>query len=183
MIAAIFLDRDGTLNVERADYVKSVDEFQLLPGALAALVRLASYAVPVIVITNQSAIGRGIVDRTTIDALHRQFAGQVRAAGGRIDAFYLCPHHPDADCGCRKPQPGLLLAAAADFRVDLAAAVFIGDSIGDLGAARAAGCQPVMVRTGRQRSQLDRLAANDPSMILVDDLGAAVEWIDGRRQR
>ncbi len=142
MIDAIFLDRDGTINAERSDYVKSIDEFVLLPGALEALGRLATLTVPIIIVTNQSAIGRGIVSRIEIDAIHDTMRSLVRAAGGRIDAVYLCPHHPAAHASCRKPKPGLLLAAAADFQIDLTRCVLIGDSVTDYAAAHAVGCQP-----------------------------------------
>jgi len=180
MIDAIFLDRDGTLNVERADYVKAINELEMLPGALAALCRLSALTVPIIVITNQSVIGRGIVDRAAVDAIHDHLRARVRAGGGRLDAFYVCPHHPAARCTCRKPQPGLLLAAAADFQLDLTRCIFVGDSITDYQAARAVSCQPVLVRTGRQARQLVQLAEDDPSVVLMDDLGAAVDWIDAR---
>lgn len=181
MIDAIFLDRDGTLNVERADYVKSIDELVLLPGALDALGVLSSLAVPIILITNQSVIGRGVVDQATVDAIHDYLRAQVRAHGGRLDAIYVCPHHPDAHCQCRKPQPGLLLAAAADFRLDLTRCIFIGDSLADYAAAQAAGCLPVLVRTGRQMRQLDELADRDPRVILKDDLRTAAAWLTANR--
>lgn len=182
MIDAIFLDRDGTLNVERADYVKSVDELVLLPGAVAALGSLSAFTVPIILITNQSVIGRGIVDRATVDAIHAHLRTQVRAGGGRLDAIYVCPHHPDAHCGCRKPQPGMLLAAAADFQLDLTRCIFIGDSLSDYAAARAVGCQPVLVRTGRQAQQLEQLADSDPNVILMNDLHAVAAWLIMHRQ-
>lgn len=182
MIDAIFLDRDGTLNVERADYVKSIDELVLLPGALAALGVLSTLAVPIILITNQSVIGRGIVDRATVDAVHAHLRTQVCASGGRIDAIYMCPHHPDAHCLCRKPQPGMLLAAAADFQLDLTHCIFVGDSLTDYAAAQAAGCQPVLVRTGRQARQLEQLADSDPGVILMNDLCAVAAWLGGHRR-
>lgn len=182
MIDAIFLDRDGTLNVERADYVKSIDELVLLPGALAALSALSTLAVPIILITNQSVIGRGIVDQATVDAIHAHLCAQVRASGGRIDAIYVCPHHPDAGCHCRKPRPGMLLAAAADFQLDLTRCIFVGDSLTDYAAAQATGCRPILVRTGRQAQLLEALAAKDAGVLLVDDLGAAAAWLQRRLQ-
>lgn len=180
ILDAVFLDRDGTINVERADYVKSVDEFVLLTGALDALVKLAAFAVPIIVITNQSVIGRGIVSQKQIDEVHEHLQGLVRTAGGRIDAIYLCPHRPDDGCDCRKPKPGLLQAAAADLRLDLGRCILIGDSVTDLQAAYAAGSHPLMVRTGRQARQLAQLAEVDPDVMVMDDLAAAVEWMTQR---
>ncbi len=178
VVEAVFLDRDGTLNVERADYVKSVDELVLLPGVLDALARLAALNLPLILVTNQSAIGRGIVSNHQVERIHDHLRSMVHAAQGRIDAVYLCPHPPEAGCECRKPKPGLLLAAANDWRLDLARCAFIGDSMADLGAARAVGCQPILVRTGRQAQQLDELAHQDPDVVLVDDLSAAVDWLE-----
>ena len=177
MIDAIFLDRDGTINVERADYVKSINEFVLLPGALAALGSLAALPVPIIIVTNQSVIGRGIITRTAVDAIHAHLCSEVRAAGGRIDAIYLCPHHPAERCTCRKPNPGLLVAAAADFQLELTRCVFIGDSVTDFAAAHAVGCHPVLLRTGRQAEEVARLAEAAPTVVLVDDLQAAVNWL------
>ena len=180
MIDAILLDRDGTINVERADYVKSIDEFVLLSGALAALGSLAALPVPIIVVTNQSVIGRGIVTRAAVDAIHAHMCSVVSAAGGRIDAVYLCPHHPAAHCACRKPNPGLLVAAAADFQVDLARCVFIGDSVTDFAAAQAVGCHAVLLRTGRQAEEVARLAEVNQAVVLMDNLPAAVNWLVGQ---
>lgn len=177
MFEAVFIDRDGTVNVERSDYVKTLDEFELLPGAVEALARLSALAIPVIIITNQSAIGRGITSAARIDAIHAGLAQRVADAGGRIDAVYVCPHHPEARCSCRKPKPGLLLRAAADFGINLCNSVFIGDSVTDLGAAKAAGCAPILVRTGLQAQQVAELAKVDASMILMDDLTEAVSWL------
>jgi len=178
--AAIFLDRDGTINVERADYVKSVDELVLLAGVVRAISELSGFDIPIILITNQSAIGRGIVTPEQIDDIHAFLLAQVQAAQGRIDAVYLCPHRPEDGCACRKPQPGLLLAAAADFQLELDRCIFIGDSVTDLEAARAAGCQPLMVCSGRQAQSIARLAALDPTVPVVADLPAAVAWIQQR---
>ena len=150
----ILLDRDGVINRERADYVKCWAEFEFLPGVLDSLKRLASLAVPIMVITNQSVIGRKIVGRHVVDEIHRKAKKQIDAAGGRIDGFFLCPHHPDEQCGCRKPQPGLLQQASAFFDVTLSQSVFVGDAITDYQAAIAAGCQSILVESGRQGRQL-----------------------------
>lgn len=177
---AVFLDRDGTINVERADYVKSIEEFVFLAGALDAISDLSRFEIPIVLITNQSAVGRGIVTPDQIDSIHAHLRARVRAAGGRIDAIYICPHRPDEGCACRKPKPGLLLDAAADLHLDLRQCVFIGDSIADLNAARAAGCQPIMVCTGRQAQAIMQLAEAEHSLVLVADLLAAVEWMHRR---
>ena len=173
----ILLDRDGVINRERADYVKSWDEFEFLPGALAALRALASLDAPIAVITNQSVIGRGLVDRAVIDAIHTRLCATVRAAGGRIDAVFICPHAPADHCRCRKPQPGLLLDAAAHFGLTLAASIFVGDALTDYAAARAAGCRPLLVRSGRKRDEVTAFAATTPGVMAADDLAAAVACI------
>jgi D-glycero-D-manno-heptose 1,7-bisphosphate phosphatase len=175
---AVFLDRDGVINEERPDYVKSWDEFVFLPGVLSALHSLAKLAVPILVISNQSAIGRGLVTQEAVDQIHRRVQLVAQRVGGKIDNFFVCPHHPEIDCDCRKPKPGLLDLAASIYQLDLARCVFIGDSITDFYAAQAAGCQSILVKSGRQRRQLLRFVCSNPSVRLVNDLAAAVELID-----
>lgn len=174
---AIFLDRDGVINRERSDYVKNWNEFEFLPGALDAIARLTTLRRPIIVVTNQSPIGRGIVTEAQIHQIHQELRINVERAAGRIDAFFLCPHHPDAGCGCRKPKPGLLLQAAEQFQLDLKACLFIGDSITDFQAAQAAGCQSILVRSGRQGSRLRQLLGDATHVPLKSDLSAATEYI------
>lgn len=174
---AIFVDRDGTINVERSDYVKSLDEFEYLPGAVEALARLGRLNIPVIIVTNQSAIGRGITSAARIDEIHAALAARVSEAGGRVDAVYVCPHHPEARCSCRKPKPGMLLAAATRFGLLLHRCAFIGDSVTDLGVAKAAGCKPFLVRTGLHAQEVTELAKVDSSVVIADDLTDAVSLI------
>ena len=179
----ILLDRDGVLNRERADYVKCWAEFEWLPGVLPALRELAECGLPIIVITNQSVIGRGITTQATIEAIHQRAKGEIEAAGGRIDDFFLCPHHPDAHCDCRKPKPGLLHQAAAKYQLALADSFFIGDAITDYQAAQTAGCQSILVESGRQGRTLRRqvqwqatqTASSTPPV--VANLAAAVALI------
>lgn len=170
---AILLDRDGVINCERADYVKCWDEFVFLPGALAALGRLAALPVPILVISNQSAIGRGLVSRHDIDEIHRRSGEIITAAGGRVDAFFICPHHPQDQCECRKPRPGLLWQAANAYALALDQCVFIGDAITDFQAAQSAGCRSILVETGRQGSILRQTLAGVPGVTIVADLMAA----------
>lgn len=178
---AVFLDRDGTINRERADYVKSWQEYEWLPGALSALAALVRLDVPVFVVTNQSAVGRGILDAGALAAIHEQVCAEVMAAGGRIDSFLVCPHAPHDHCACRKPQPGLLLEAARRYHLELSRCVFVGDTVTDWQAAAAAGCASILVRTGRQGARLDSLLAElgtgAPPVPIVDDLSAAVQLI------
>lgn len=178
MLRAILLDRDGVINRERADYVKSWQEFEFLPGVLSALRRLAAHTLPILVITNQSGIGRGVIQQETVTTIHTQLCTAVTAAGGRIDAFFVCPHHPAAACSCRKPKPGLLFQAAQQFQFPLEQAVFIGDAMTDFEAARAAGCQSILVKSGRQGADLEHLFVDVmlPPPI-VADLSAAVDLL------
>jgi D-glycero-D-manno-heptose 1,7-bisphosphate phosphatase len=180
-LQAIFLDRDGTLNRERADYVKTWQEYEWLPGALTALAQLATLELPILVISNQSAIGRGILRVDELDSVHAKARAEALASGGRIDEFFVCPHAPGEGCDCRKPKPGLLKAAAAQYNLDLERCVFVGDSITDMQAAVAAGCAWILVRTGRQGGSLDSMLAALESAAantqVVDDLGAAAALI------
>lgn len=177
----IFLDRDGVVNIERADYVKQWGEFQFLPGVLPALRRLAALNLPIIVITNQSVIGRGLVQATTIEEIHNQARSIIQAAGGRIDAFFMCPHHPDDNCVCRKPKPALLHQAAQVFAIDIKHWLFIGDAITDYQAAQAAGCRSILVESGRQGAQLRSRCGIDAQVTFAADLANAVDYIMAER--
>lgn len=179
LIPAIFVDRDGVINANRPDHVKRWEEFEFLPGALDALRALAGQPAPVIVITNQAIIGRGIAPAATIRAIHSRMLAEVTAAGGRIDAVYLCPHRPEDGCDCRKPRPGMLLRAGSEHGLDLSRSYFIGDALSDAQAAAAAGVTPIYVASGRGAEQREALLA-DPWLRgtrIVADLAAAVEVI------
>ncbi|NLE76635.1 MAG: HAD-IIIA family hydrolase [Chloroflexi bacterium] len=175
---AIFLDRDGVLIANRADYVRRWGEAAILPGVPGALARLAAGPWPIVVVTNQSCIGRGLVAARTVQGIHRRLRAALAAQGGRIDAFYTCPHTPDAGCACRKPQPGLLLQAAQELDLDLAASYLVGDAVGDVQAALAVGAQPLLVLTGRGAAQAQLLTPHQRAVCpVVADLAAAVGWI------
>lgn len=175
---AILLDRDGVINCNRCDHVKTWDEFQFLPGALSALARLARLELPVIVISNQGAIGRGLMTGAAADEINRLMIAEVCLAGGRIDDVLYCPHRPEEGCACRKPRPGLLLQAAERWRLDLAASVLIGDAEADIVAAQSAGCRPLLVLTGRGTEQLAAMrAAGRDGFAVADNLLAAVDWL------
>lgn len=169
---AIFLDRDGVIVENRDDYVRSWDDVAFIPGALEALARAASADVAFVIVTNQSAIGRGLLDPETADRINDRIRRRIVRAGGRIDAVQLCPHHPDEGCPCRKPRPGMLLRAARELGCDLARSWMIGDALSDLEAGRAAGARTVLVRTGRGADQAAR-----HGLAGVDDLAAALRSI------
>lgn len=184
---AVFLDRDGTINVE-VNYLHRAADLDLIPGAARAIRALNGAGYRVIVVTNQAGIARGYYGESALHALHSHLRATLAAEGARIDAFYFCPHHPDftGACACRKPMPGMLTQAAVDHGIDLTRSWLIGDSAGDLGAARAAGCRSILVRTGYGRAVESAIAgdaAPRPDAI-VDDVGAAIAWIlasDGDR--
>ena len=179
---AVFLDRDGTINVEK-EYLHRAEEFAFIPGAPEAIRLLKEAGFLVVVVTNQSGVGRGYYDEEAVHRLHRFMDGELARHGASVDAYYLCPHHPlhgigeyRRECGCRKPLPGMLLEAARDFDIDLAASYIVGDKAADVKAGRAAGCRPLLVSTGYVVEESARLPAGVP---VFDDILAAVRAITG----
>jgi D-glycero-D-manno-heptose 1,7-bisphosphate phosphatase len=171
----VLLDRDGVINQRQTDYVKSSAEFAILPGALTAIARISQSERPIIVVTNQSAIAQGLVSRDTVEQIHEMLNEAVRAAGGNITAFMICPHGPDEGCSCRKPAPGLFFRARDEFAVELSRAVAIGDQASDLEAASAAGCDAILIDAAGDKSAL----ASAFGCPRVRDLEAAAELICG----
>jgi D-glycero-D-manno-heptose 1,7-bisphosphate phosphatase len=151
---AIFLDRDGVICENRPDHVKSWNEFIFLPGAQKSLAALSRLDLPIIVITNQAIVGRGMVPASVVDDIHRRMVSGVEANGGRIDRVVYCPHRPEDGCACRKPEPGMLLRMADEMGIDLSHSYLVGDAATDLMAGRQVGCQLFLVLTGRGRQQL-----------------------------
>lgn len=173
---AVFLDRDGVINENRPDHVKSWAEFRFLPGALNAIRRLTEAGVLVFVVTNQAVINRGLVPRATVDMINRRMVSEIERHGGRIAAIAYCPHRPEEHCHCRKPQPGLILDLMARYRLEPRDCVVIGDALSDLDAGRAAGTAAILVRTGRGREQLAlALASGRFGLMVAADLTAAVD--------
>ena len=170
----VILDRDGVINEDSDDYIKSPEEWQPIPGSLAAIARLHRAGWRVIVATNQSGVARGLFSIDTLMRIHEKMYRAVSDAGGLIDAVFFCPHHPDDNCQCRKPRPGLLLDIASRLRIDLSGVPLIGDSLRDLEAARAAGATPLLVRTGKGTSTLEHRGL-DPAVPVFRDLAAAVD--------
>jgi D-glycero-D-manno-heptose 1,7-bisphosphate phosphatase len=150
----IILDRDGVINEDSDDYIRSLADFRLLPGALEAIVRLNHHGYRVAVATNQSGIARGYFTFSTLNEMHAQLQGQLAPLGGVIDLFAICPHGPDEGCSCRKPAPGLLLQIAERYGLSLVNVPVIGDSLRDLQAAAAVGAQPILVLTGKGQRTL-----------------------------
>jgi D-glycero-D-manno-heptose 1,7-bisphosphate phosphatase len=147
--AAIFIDRDGVINRRRPDdYILDWSQFVFVPGIRSALKDLSGLGLPIIIVSNQSAVGRGLLQPAALEKITFQLHRTLLEDGTKLSAAYYCPHAPEQDCPCRKPKPGLLLQAALDFRLDLDRSVFIGDADTDLQAAHAAGCKAVLFGAG-----------------------------------
>lgn len=175
---AVFLDRDGVINRNRPDYVRRWDQFEFLPGALEALRDLARKDLPVLVVSNQSAVGRGLMSSWDLDEINTRMLELVTAAGGRIDGAYYCPHAPEAGCACRKPAPGLLLEAMQRFGVDPGRSCLVGDGVADMLAAREVGIPSILVLTGRgQETLVDPRLRDCPITYIAVDLRESVDWL------
>ncbi len=145
----IILDRDGVINFDSDQYIKSPDEWRPIPGSLEAIARLTQWGWRIVVATNQSGVGRGLFVMDTLSAIHEKMSRAVAQAGGRIDAIFFCPHTNADKCTCRKPKPGMFKEIAMRYNVDLAGVPAVGDSLRDLKAAAAVGAQPILVLTGK----------------------------------
>jgi D-glycero-D-manno-heptose 1,7-bisphosphate phosphatase len=178
----ILLDRDGVLNEDREDYVKSPGEVLMIPGAAAAVARLNRAGLKVAVCTNQSAVGRGVITVDRLERIHVHIREQLAREGAHLDAIYFCPHKPSEKCGCRKPAAGMLRDALRRFGTAPTDAAMIGDSLRDLQAAKTAGCARHLVRTGNGRKTQAEGVPHDVLPVAVhDDLGAAVATILGAK--
>lgn len=155
--SALFLDRDGVINEDHVDYVKSWEEFRFIKGVCKALREIHQAGVPVVVITNQSIIGRGMVTEADLSVIHDRMLKGVKKTGGTILKIYYCPHHPDDHCTCRKPRIGLLKRAAKELDLDLKKCLFVGDTLKDMRAGNRAGCRTVLVQTGQGEESLKKI--------------------------
>lgn len=166
----LILDRDGTINQDRDDYVKSPQEWEPLPGALEAIARLNHAGWHVVVATNQSGLGRGLFDMAALNAMHEKMHQQLSAVGGRIDAIFFCPHTPEDQCACRKPLPGLFEQIGQRMGLpSLQGVPAVGDSLRDLTAAISAGCQPHLVLTGKSADlTVEQARRAVPAGVIVD---------------
>lgn len=156
MFPGLFLDRDGVIIQHRKDYVRSWEDVHFIPGSLEALARLQTSPYRVVIVTNQSAIGRRIILPETAAEINRKLLDEIVKAGGRIDGIFMCPHRPEDHCACRKPRPGLILQAAEALQINLAESILIGDNLTDLLAGQAAGMKHLaLVKTGLGTQQLE----------------------------
>lgn len=175
----VILDRDGTINADSDEYVKSADEWQPLPGALDAIARLNHAGWHVVVASNQSGLGRGLFDVAALNAMHAKMHKLLTAAGGRIDAVFYCPHSPEEACACRKPLPGLFEQIGERYGMDLHGVHTVGDTLRDLQAGAAMGCLPHIVLTGKGDKLRDQpLPPDFPAGTRVhNDLMAFADWL------
>lgn len=168
---AVFLDRDGTISRD-VPYCSCPENFELLPMVAETIKLLNDCGFKVVIVTNQSGVGRGYFTEDMLAKIHQKMLGELTKSGAVIDAIYYCPHHPDDNCECRKPKPAMILQAARDLNIDLHQSYFIGDSDLDIGAGKSAGCFTIRINTGFEGVTKESFAD-----FVCPDLYAGVEWI------
>jgi len=181
---ALFIDRDGCLIVEK-DYLSSPDQLELVPRAAQALATLNRAGVPAVLVTNQSAVARGLLTEAGLEQIHARLKAMLAAEGAHLDLVLACPHHPSEgvppyrrECDCRKPAPGMLIEAAQRLGLDLAASWVVGDSARDLEAGRRVGARPILVSTGKGLATQERLlAAGEDEHLFVPSLAEAIDFV------
>ncbi|PXW99505.1 D-alpha,beta-D-heptose 1,7-bisphosphate phosphatase [Sphaerotilus hippei] len=183
----VILDRDGTINEDRDDYVKSPEEWVPMPGALEAIARLHQAGWHVVVATNQSGLGRGLFDMSALNAMHLKMNERLATLGGRIDAVFFCPHAPEDDCDCRKPLPGLFTQIGERYGVDLRSVPAVGDTLRDLQASAAAGCKPHLVLTGKSGglddAGIEAMRQRVPGLVVHADLATFADQLLSAEKR
>lgn len=180
---AVFLDRDGTINVEK-NYLYRIEDWEWIPGAVAAIRAINRAGYLVVVVSNQAGVARGLYSEEDVRLLHAFVDAELASEGALINAYYVCPHHPgfgdQLNCDCRKPFPGMILQAGDELNIDLAASWLVGDKLSDIEAAEAAGVTPILVRTGYGKKDSLRLPAN---VRIEEDLAAACQHILSARPK
>jgi D-glycero-D-manno-heptose 1,7-bisphosphate phosphatase len=181
----VILDRDGTINADSDEYIKSPEEWQPLPGALEAIARMNHAGWHAVIASNQSGLGRGLFDVASLNAMHAKMHKMLSAQGGRIDAVFYCPHTPDEGCRCRKPLPGLFEQIADRFGIDMKGVPVVGDGLRDLQAGAAAGCEPHLVLTGKGAAFKGQALPPEypPGTRVHDDLAAFADWLIARHAK
>jgi len=171
----VLMDRDGVINHDSEDFIKSPEEWRPIDGSLEAIALLNKHGYDIMVVTNQSGLARGLFDLSMLSKIHDKMHRLLAQKGGQIAAIYYCPHGPDDLCNCRKPKPGLLEQFALEKNVDLKSVFFIGDSLRDIQAAQAVGAKPILVLTGKGQLTLDK----NPNLNIpvFENLYAAVQFI------
>jgi len=186
----IVLDRDGVINEDAGDYITSAEQWQPIPGSIEAIARLSRAGYSVVVATNQSGLARGLFDLDDLEAMHAKMTGLVEEHGGKLEAVFYCPHHPDEGCKCRKPKTGMLDAIEAEFNTSLQGVPFVGDKLKDLLAGSAKDCAPYLVRSGRGKiteaslqSEGDMPGLSPRQVTVFDDLAAVAEALLSNQER
>ena len=168
MLPALFLDRDGVIIENRQDYVRSWSDVVIYPQALSALEKIKPSRRKIFIVTNQSVVGRGLISQNVASEINERLINEIQSSGGRIDGVFMCPHAPQENCRCRKPEPGLLLDAAAEHSIDLDNSILVGDALTDILAGKNAGINKnVLVRTGRGIDQSSLPSATQISGLLI----------------
>ena len=172
----VILDRDGVINHDSDHFIKSPAEWKPIPGSIEAIAKLFQAGFRIVIATNQSGVGRSLFEMDTLNAIHEKMHKAVAAAGGRIDAIFFCPHAEDDHCNCRKPKTGMFKRISECFNVQLDEVPAIGDSLRDLQAASASGCQPILVLTGKgEKTQSE--GGLPPNTVVFKDLATVAEWL------
>ena len=171
----VILDRDGVINYDSPDYIKSPEEWQALPGSLKAISLLNKAGIKVAIATNQSGIFRKLFTQNMLESIHLTLRNELEKHGGHIDAIYYCPHNPNNSCDCRKPQPGLLQQALENFSIQSIDACFVGDSFKDVQAAQAIGCKPILVETGNGKKTFKK---NKDHLIQVEKYKDLLHFVE-----
>ncbi len=167
----IILDRDGVINYDSDQFIKSPEEWKPLPGSLQAIARLTQSGYRVVVATNQSGVGRGLFDMPMLNAIHEKMHKACAQAGGRIDAVFFCPHTADSDCACRKPKSGMIAEIAARYSVDLSGVYSVGDSLRDLEASARLAAMPILVLTGKGKKTQAKGGLPEATQVYPDLFG------------
>ena len=168
----VILDRDGVINLDSENFIKSEDEWQPIPGSLEAIAALTRAGFTLAIASNQSGLARGLFDQAALDAMHAKMLGLINKAGGHISRIVACPHGPDDACDCRKPKPGMLEQLARHFDTSLEGVPVVGDSLRDLEAAEAVGARPILVRSGKGQRTEAALPERFARVAVYDDLAA-----------
>jgi D-glycero-D-manno-heptose 1,7-bisphosphate phosphatase len=175
-VQLVILDRDGVINYDSKDYIRSPADWRPIPGSLAAIARLNQAGYRVVVATNQSGLARGLLTLDDLFRIHEKMHQALAQVGGQIDAVFFCPHGPGDDCECRKPRPGLLLDIGRRLRLDLQDVPVVGDALRDVQAAQAVGARPILVRTGKGR-ETEQRGEGLEGVELFDDLASLAQHL------
>jgi D-glycero-D-manno-heptose 1,7-bisphosphate phosphatase len=173
----IILDRDGVINYDSDQYIKSPDEWHPIPGSLEAIAQLNRAGFHVVIVTNQSGVARGLYNIEILDQIHEKLISELAAVGGCIEEIFFCPHHPDEGCHCRKPKPGMLQKFQKKYGANLAETFYIGDSLVDMQVAATMGCKPILVLTGNGPKTLEKNPELSSSIKIAADLPEAVKYV------